>query len=114
MINSSLLLMIASLKMGFTSEVLKKAQERMIPLLHPYMSVIDGEMHHSKRYDNYPLLAVVVKTEADTDDEDLLMIRKLFERFALNFMTELVVFATENEDAEMICEEICSYQPVKL
>ena len=44
-IKSDLLLMVSPLKMGFINEVLKKTEDRMIPLLHPYFEIIKNESH---------------------------------------------------------------------
>lgn len=43
---------------GYSSE-LKKAVDRLIPLISPYFMRINGEVHHRPRYERYPRLIAV-------------------------------------------------------
>jgi len=40
--------------MGFLSSLMKNTMDRNIPLVHPHLEEVDGEVHHKKRYDKYP------------------------------------------------------------
>ena len=52
---------------GYAAE-LKKALDRLIPILSPFFIRIDGESHHKKRYEHYPRLAVIgILPAADPD-----------------------------------------------
>lgn len=42
-INSDLTINISPVVMGFVSKYIKKANDRMIPLVHPYIGVFDNE-----------------------------------------------------------------------
>ena len=88
------LVMFSPLSMGFVSSLLKKVNDRSIPLLHPYIEIVQGECHHRKRYQKYPDLALIVNEEADTDAYDLDIINDLYQRFALNFRADLKVFTS--------------------
>lgn len=79
------LLYISPMVAGYVSAETKKAMDRMIPLLHPYIEVVHGECHHRKRYDHYPSLALIVQQESDTDKEDIAIIEEFMTRLALNF-----------------------------
>ena len=46
-INSDFVLFASPIIMGFTSALLKRAHERLIPLLLPYSRFFDGESHHT-------------------------------------------------------------------
>ena len=87
-INSDLVIFASPLMAGFISSSLKSVTERFVPLLHPYITVIDGECHHKKRYDKYPDFAVLIEKEADTDEEDLEILNEYYDRLALNFHGE--------------------------
>jgi multimeric flavodoxin WrbA len=70
-INADFVLWAAPLKMGFPSELLKRACDKHLPLIHPYMVVDHGEAHHQKRYPHYPRLGLLLEREASRDDADL-------------------------------------------
>ena len=70
--------------MGFISALLKNAMDRNIPLVHPHLEEIDGEVHHKKRYDQYPVISFLLEKEASTDDEDLAIASDIFRREAIN------------------------------
>jgi multimeric flavodoxin WrbA len=84
-INSDFVIFASPMIGGFISSSLKKITDRLIVLLHPYIKIIHGESHHKKRYDRYPDFGVIVKKEKDTDEEDIQILRAIYDRFALNF-----------------------------
>jgi multimeric flavodoxin WrbA len=88
-INADLLIFASPLKLGFTSSVLKKITDRLIVLLHPYIKLRQGEMHHEKRYAQYPNFGIILQKEPDTDEEDILILRDIYDRIALNFHAEV-------------------------
>ncbi len=88
-INADFVLWAAPLKMGFPSELLKRASDKHLPLIHPYMEVDQGEAHHLKRYPRYPRLGLLLEPEADTDARDLQIVTDIHCRTALNFKTRL-------------------------
>jgi len=88
-IHSDLVLMFSPVIMGFSSALLKKMQDRLIPLVHPYGEIVQGENHHKKRYECYPKLGVLLGKTKDTDEEDIGIITDIYRRFALNLKTEL-------------------------
>ena len=74
---SDLALFTSPVIMGFPSALLKKAHERIIPLLHPYFEFIQNEVHHLSGYDKYPLIGLLLEKEGDTDEEDIEAILEL-------------------------------------
>ncbi|MBN2762549.1 MAG: flavodoxin family protein [Bacteroidales bacterium] len=106
-INADLVVWASPLIKGYFSSLLKKVQERMIPLLHPYIEIVSGEIHHRKRYQNYPDYGVFIQKENDTDSEDLRIAQMIMERYALNFRSELRFFlATDVPVPEAVRETI--------
>ena len=67
---------------GYAPE-LKKALDRIIPVLLPFFSKIRGETHHPQRYPRQRhLLAIGTQKQGDADSESVF--RRLVERNALN------------------------------
>lgn len=107
---SDLVIFASPLIMGFTSALLKILQDKMIPLLHPYMELVNNEVHHQKRYNQYPGLALIYEPEPETDEEDIQIITSIYQRLALNFKSELIFSASTRLPLEKIVNEIIHYQ----
>jgi multimeric flavodoxin WrbA len=107
-INADFVLWAAPLKMGFPSELLKRASDKHLPLIHPYMVVDHGEAHHLKRYACYPRLGLLLEKEADTDAQDLQIVTNIFCRTALNFKTRLEFSLTSETPVEQVARQISS------
>jgi multimeric flavodoxin WrbA len=91
---------------GYSSE-LKKALDRMICLVTPFFTKIDGEVHHKPRYERYPqLMGVGVSPQADKESERIF--ETLVRRNALNMHAPAhaagVVY--RNQEANEIQDEI--------
>jgi len=85
-IQSDFVLFASPVVMGYLSAVLKKFMDKLIPLIHPYITVDQGEAHHRHRYepDQYPLGGLLLERAPSTDDEDLAIITTIHERTMLN------------------------------
>ncbi|MGE5776053.1 MAG: NAD(P)H-dependent oxidoreductase, partial [Chloroflexota bacterium] len=105
-INADFVLWAAPLKMGFPSALLKMANDKHLPLIHPYMVVDHGEAHHLKRYARYPRMGLLVEKEADTDERDLQIVTDIHCRTALNFKTRLEFSVTTETSASEIAARI--------
>lgn len=102
-INAEFVLWAAPLKMGFPTELLKRANDKHLPLIHPYAVVDHGEAHHLKRYPHYPRLGLLLEKEAGTGAEDLQIVSDIYCRTALNFKTRLEFsLTTETPLAEIV------------
>jgi len=82
---SEFLIFASPIMRGFTSSLLKRMTDRLVTLLHPYIILNNGECHHRKRYERYPDFGLLLEKEHDTDNEDIEIIRDIYDRFALNF-----------------------------
>ena len=101
-INADFILWAAPLKMGFPSELLKRALDKHLPLIHPYMEVDHGEAHHLLRYPRSPRVGLLLEKESGTDESDLQIVSDIHCRTALNFKTRLEFsFTTETPVAEI-------------
>ena len=107
-IQSDLTIMASPISLGFVTSLLKKTMDKMIPLVHPYLVVDKGEMHHLKRYEKYPLLGLLLQPGPDSRDRDLEMIGIILERTALNLKTRLVFNTVMSKSVEEVTREIDS------
>jgi hypothetical protein len=83
-IGSDLLAYLTPVTFGGYSSELKKAVDRLICLISPFFTFVDGEVHHKKRYERYPrLLGLGLLEEAGGQDAALFC--RLVDRNAVNF-----------------------------
>ena len=84
LINSELVVFLTPVKFGSYSYQLKKALDRMIPLISPYFKKVKGEIHHRKRYSKYPsILAVGVMEKINQVQSQIF--KELVKRNSINF-----------------------------
>jgi multimeric flavodoxin WrbA len=105
-INADFVLWAAPLIMGFPSELLKRALDKHLPLIHPYAVVDHNEAHHLKRYARYPRVGLLVEKEASTDLRDLQIVADIHCRTALNFKTRLEFMLTTEISADGLAGKI--------
>ncbi len=87
-IQSQLLVFLTPLTYGGYSSEIKKIYGRFLGLLQPGIQMIDGEVHHLKRYDEYPsFLAIGMTDEIDEDVVELF--KTLVDRNSKNFFPPL-------------------------
>ncbi|MCK4348083.1 MAG: flavodoxin family protein [Thermoplasmatales archaeon] len=106
-IQSDLLIFLTPVTFGGYSSELKKAVDRLIPLIMPFFIKIDGEVHHKSRYERYPsLMGIGVLPNEDKESEQLF--KTLVNRNAINFHspTHTAGVIISNQDKELIREEI--------
>jgi hypothetical protein len=89
MIHSDLCIWVSPLRMGFVSALTKKAMDRIIPLVHPYIGIFEGEFHHLKRYDHYPKLGLILLGDTQIPTESHEIITGVFKRLGINSKGEL-------------------------
>jgi multimeric flavodoxin WrbA len=104
-VKADLIVWASPLVLGTMSALMKKAQDRFIPLIHPYIVLSKGEMHHRRRYERNADLALIVEAGADDGEEDLALARAFFERFSLNTRSKLRLFATTAKPIQEAVDE---------
>jgi len=83
-IKSDLVVFLTPLTFGGYSSELKLIIERFLGLLQPGTTIVEGEVHHLKRYERYPsVLALATTNVLDREEEQLF--KKLGDRHSLNF-----------------------------
>jgi len=105
-IHSDYMIFASPVIMGYPSAMLKNALDRIIPLVHPYLEDVDGEVHHMKRYEKYPVMGLLLEKSGDTDDEDISIISDIFKRAAINIKSRLGFVKLATTPAEEIVNEI--------
>ncbi len=95
--------------MGYPAALVKNALDRIIPLIHPYLEDVGGEVHHMKRYKKYPQLALLLEKSGDTDEEDIEIINEIFLRAAINLQSSLKFLKLTNSPAEEAVNAIINY-----
>jgi multimeric flavodoxin WrbA len=105
-INSDFILFASPMIMGFISALTKKTQDKLIPLVHPYIEFVQGECHHLKRYDVYPKIGLLLGKTPGTEEEDVEITVDLFKRFALNLKSELILATLTTQSAREVSDAI--------
>ena len=105
-INSDFVLLSSPVIMGFTSALLKMTQDKLIPLVHPYITLVNNECHHEPRYPKYPMLGLLLDRNGDADDEDISIISDIQSRFALNLKSELRFTLTMDQPVKEVFDAI--------
>ncbi len=88
-IHANHVILASPLMMGFVSSQLKNAMDRNVPLVHPHLEEVGGEVHHKKRYDAYPVISFILEKEPFTDEEDIAIMTDIFRREAINVRSSL-------------------------
>jgi multimeric flavodoxin WrbA len=102
---SDIVIHFSPLMAGFISSSLKTINDRSVPLVLPYVTIVQDECHHKSRYEKYPFFGLILDYN-ESDDEDVNITRKLYERLTLNLKTDLKIFETTNRPMEEIANEI--------
>ncbi|MDX8341292.1 flavodoxin family protein [Draconibacterium sp. IB214405] len=96
-IKADLLIFASPLIMGMYSALLKRFQDRMIPIIHPYLEIVNNECHHKKRYASYPDLGFIYCAN-DANEEEIENIKFIHKRIALNIHAELLLFESVEQN----------------
>lgn len=100
-------LTISNIKYGCYSPYIKNVIDRSIGFLLPFFRLINGEIHHSIRYDKIPRL-VYIAYGNDINNEEKETFKSLVQRNAINFgCNEFDVFFAENiKDLKAILQNL--------
>jgi multimeric flavodoxin WrbA len=81
--HSDLVIFAAPMRMGFTCARLKRATDRLLPTLLPYVVVVRGECHHQHRYGRGFDIALLIEP-GDSTELEVAATQRIYERLALN------------------------------
>jgi hypothetical protein len=107
-INADFVLFASPVLMGFFSALLKRFMDKLIPLVHPYVTLDQGEAHHWHRYDpcDYPLGGVLLEKTNGTDDEDIEIIHAIHSRTMLNLKSRNAFTMLSDDPVEEVANAI--------
>ena len=105
-VHSDVVVFASPLRMGFTSALLKRATEKLLPAVLPYVDTATGECRHSMRYAHQPGFVVVVQDEPETVEVDHEIVAEMYSRFARNAHTRLLAYATITTPTREVCRAI--------
>jgi multimeric flavodoxin WrbA len=103
---ADMVLFASPMRMGFVTALTKRMMDKMIPLVHPYIEIEGGEMHHRPRYERYPAMALLLEPGLGTDAEDIEITSELMARFARNMKTTMEFVAVTDRPAEEVAHEL--------
>lgn len=106
--NADLVIFSSPVYCGYTSSILKKLQDRLCPLIHPYSFISEGVLQHEPRYSSYPDYAVLVDDQLDNEEFEILT--DLYRKSAISFSSEFAFSKTSSNNIEEIIHEINSYK----
>lgn len=72
-----LVVLASPVRMGFVSAQIKKAHDRMIPLVHPFLTLNGDRMAHLPRYEKTARVGLLIDPGSDTGARDI--ISKVYE-----------------------------------
>jgi multimeric flavodoxin WrbA len=100
-IESDFVFVLTPVTFGMYSSVLMKAMDRFAcPVLLPFFTKINGEIHHAKRYDKYPTI-VAVGVLPSLDEESETTFATLVGRNGINLHTKTlssIVYSSDKPD----------------
>lgn len=82
-VQSDLMVFLTPVTFGGYSSILKKALDRIIPIVSPFFVTVGGEIHHRPRYTRYPsIIGVGILPQPDEESERIF--KTLVSRNAIN------------------------------
>lgn len=105
MVRADLIVWASPMVMGNVSALAKKATDRIIPLIHPYIELHKGECHHKQRYARSADIGLILEPGRSDGQEDLDIVRRQYERLSLNTQSSLRFFATTDRPVEEAANE---------
>ena len=96
---ADLFLVISPIDAGFITSEAKRALDRMIPRVLPFIKEYGGECHHVPRYEKNADLGILLLDDGEgISDEAADIIYESFDRLALNFHAQKVVKACAGKE----------------
>lgn len=105
MVRADVIVWASPLVMGNVSALVKKTQDRFIPLLHPYIVLAHGECHHRRRYPKNIDMGLIIQTGEGDTEEDVSIVTHQHERLSLNGRGVLRFHATTARRPEEVAHE---------
>jgi len=108
-LHSDLVVLASPLQAGFVSSILKTVVDRFIPMAHPYIELVHGEMMHQHRYDRLTPMGSLIEPGPRDDTEQLGVVQAWVERTAHHCREPVGLHATADEDTEVVAQRIQAF-----
>lgn len=102
---ADLLICASEVSAGFLDYRLKTMHDRLLPMVMPYIELVNGECHHQKRYEKSVDLAVLLDRSNSGEAGDQEFIERIYHRIALNFRSSLFFVKSIDQPVEEIVHE---------
>ena len=103
-VHSDLIIYLTPIFFGGYSSILKKALDRQISVVLPYLTKIDGEVHHKKRYEKeQSLLGIGILDKPDAVKEEVF--KSLVDRNSINgwnLYQQAMIYTSGQDSLEFI------------
>lgn len=97
LIQSDVVIFLSEICYGGFSYDIKSFLDRIIPNIMPYFEIVNGEMHHVKRYERFPVIVAI--GYGDFVKEESQLFKEIIVRNALNMRPPChFAFTIENQD----------------
>ena len=103
LVQSDLIIHFTPITFGGYSYQLKKLIDRFIPVLLPFFTKIDGEIHHKFRYETRPSIIVIGVLNKPNDAQEKTF-GKLIERNSINMgapLHEVIIHSLTNDNSDL-------------
>lgn len=110
LINSDLVIYISPIFCGSYSYLVKKVLDRSIPNISPFFEMVQGEIHHQKRYEKYPDI-IYIGISNNESDNSLELFKKLTQRNSINMHNETsnCLIINQNAGSNQVQADISSF-----
>ncbi len=106
-LHSDLMVFLSPITLGFVSALTKKTCDRMIPIVHPYITFHKNELHHKSRYKKYPKMGLIL-LDPEKSLVDFENTRQIFYRLSINLKTDLALALHVNGSEKEVHDAISS------
>ena len=75
---SDIVLLASPIIMGFVSSLLKRVNDRLLPIMHPFLKMTQDRMTHVHRYDRYPSIGLLLDHDPEFGEVSQAIIGKVY------------------------------------
>ncbi len=105
-VSADFVILFSPVKMGFTSSLLKKGLDKLLPIVLPYFELQNKKILHKARYKKYPEVGLIVNPLNGTDEEDIAIINNTYDYIANKARSPLAFTHTIDSTASEVLNEI--------
>ncbi len=91
--------------MSFISALLKRVNDRMLPVVHPFLKLREDRMSHLLRYSHYPKPILLLDSSGNLDESGFDFIERIYK----NSQRGATKILNIKQDIKEVCNEIINY-----